>query len=131
MWCPLLVDVNVAVTQQTIVNEAKDLFERGFREVTLLGQNVDSYLWYGGGLKKDFDKATDEQQNSAVNFAKLLELVAQVSPLLRIRFSTSNPQDMTDEVLHMMVKYENICRYISLAYAIGQYKGIKANEQRL
>jgi len=110
---------------QTIVNEARDLFERGYREVTLLGQNVDSYLWYGGGLKKDFDKATEEQQTTAVNFAKLLELVAQVSPLLRIRFSTSNPQDMTDEVLHMMVKYENICRYIHLPMQSGSTRVLK------
>lgn len=104
---------------RTIVNEAKDLFHNGYREVTLLGQNVDSYFWYGGGLKKDFDKATDEQKNKTVSFAGLLEMVAQVSPLLRIRFSTSNPQDMTDEVLHTMAKYENICRYVHLPMQSG------------
>src|SRR6185312_568027 len=103
----------------TILNEAKDLFANGYREVTLLGQNVDSYLWYGGGPKKDFDNATDDQKNNAVSFATLLEMVAKVSPLLRIRFSTSNPQDMTDEVLHVMAKYENICRYIHLPVQSG------------
>src|ERR1700739_1749547 len=74
----------------TIVKEAEGLFENGYREVTLLGQNVDSSLWYGVGLKKDFDKAGEEQKNNAVSFAKLLEMVANVSPLLRVRFSTLN-----------------------------------------
>lgn len=109
----------------TIVSEAKDLFERGYREVTLLGQNVDSYQWYGGGLKKDFDKATDEQKKNAVSFAKLLEMVAEVSPLLRVRFSTSNPQDMTDEVLYSMAKYNNICKYIHLPMQAGGSRMLK------
>jgi tRNA-2-methylthio-N6-dimethylallyladenosine synthase len=93
--------------------------------VTLLGQNVDSYLWYGGGLKKDFDKADEKQKSEAVNFAGLLELVAGVSPLLRVRFSTSNPQDMTDEVLKAMVKHENICRYIHLPMQSGSTTTLK------
>ncbi|HXP49026.1 MAG TPA: tRNA (N6-isopentenyl adenosine(37)-C2)-methylthiotransferase MiaB [Bacteroidia bacterium] len=109
----------------TIVKEAEGLFENGYREVTLLGQNVDSYLWYGGGLKKDFDKAGEEQKNNAVSFAKLLEMVANVSPLLRVRFSTSNPQDMTDEVLHTMQRHENICRYIHLPMQSGSSRVLK------
>jgi tRNA-2-methylthio-N6-dimethylallyladenosine synthase len=109
----------------TIVREAQNLFDNGYREVTLLGQNVDSYLWYGGGPKKDFDKATDEQKSGAVSFANLLEMVAKVSPLLRIRFSTSNPQDMTDEVLHVMARNENICRYIHLPVQSGSTTMLK------
>lgn len=102
---------------ESIVAEARDLFARGYREVTLLGQNVDSYLWAGGGLKKEI--LTDEQRASAVNFAKLLEMVALVHPDLRIRFSTSHPKDMNDEVLHTMAKYENICKYIHLPVQSG------------
>jgi tRNA-2-methylthio-N6-dimethylallyladenosine synthase len=109
----------------SIVNEAKTLFDNGFREVTLLGQNVDSYLWYGGGPKKDFDKATDEQKANTVSFAMLLEMVAQINPLLRIRFSTSNPQDMTDDVLHIMAKYDNICDNIHLALQSGSTRVLK------
>jgi tRNA-2-methylthio-N6-dimethylallyladenosine synthase len=91
----------------SIINECQDLFNRGFREVTLLGQNVDSYYWI------------NEQQNSTVTFAKLLEMVAQISPLLRVRFSTSHPKDITDEVLYTMAKYENICKYIHLPVQSG------------
>lgn len=91
----------------SIIEEAKDLFERGFREVTLLGQNVDSYYW--------FDETKDEQ----VTFAKLLEKVALINPLLRVRFSTSHPKDITEEVLHTMARYENICRYIHLPVQSG------------
>jgi tRNA-2-methylthio-N6-dimethylallyladenosine synthase len=102
---------------ETIVNEAKDLFEQGYREVTLLGQNVDSYLYAGGGLKKEI--MTEEEKATAVNFAQLLERVALVSPLLRVRFSTSHPKDMTDEVFHIMAKYPNICNYIHLPVQSG------------
>lgn len=102
---------------ETIVKEAKDLFEKGYREVTLLGQNVDSYIWTGGGLKKDI--LTDEQKANAVTFAGLLEKVAQIHPDLRVRFSTSHPKDMTDEVLHTMAKYDNICKYIHLPVQSG------------
>lgn len=101
----------------SIVAEARDLFERGYREVTLLGQNVDSYLWSGGGLKKE--ELTDEQRAKAVSFARLLEMVAQVNPLLRVRFSTSHPKDMTDEVLETMARYHNICKYIHLPVQSG------------
>ncbi|MGZ3942919.1 MAG: MiaB/RimO family radical SAM methylthiotransferase, partial [Bacteroidia bacterium] len=102
---------------ESIVAEAKDLFDKGYREVTLLGQNVDSYLWSGGGLKKEV--LTEEQKAASTNFAKLLELVALVHPDLRVRFSTSHPKDMTDEVLHTMAKYENICKYVHLPVQSG------------
>jgi tRNA-2-methylthio-N6-dimethylallyladenosine synthase len=101
----------------SIVNEARSLFEQGYREVTLLGQNVDSYLWTGGGLKKD--KLTPEEAASALSFAGLLERVALVNPLLRVRFSTSHPKDMNDEVLHVVARYENICDYIHLPVQSG------------
>jgi len=91
----------------SIVNECNDLFERGFREVTLLGQNVDSYYF------------VDESKDEVVTFASLLEKVALISPLLRVRFSTSHPKDITDEVLHTMAKYENICKYIHLPVQSG------------
>ena len=91
----------------SILNECKDLFEKGFREVTLLGQNVDSYYF------------VDELKDETVTFAKLLEKVALISPLLRVRFSTSHPKDITDEVLHTMAKYENICKYIHLPVQSG------------
>jgi tRNA-2-methylthio-N6-dimethylallyladenosine synthase len=91
----------------SIVAEARDLFDRGYKEVTLLGQNVDSYYW------------NNEDDNSNTTFAQLLEQVALVSPLLRVRFSTSHPKDITDEVLHTMAKYENICNYIHLPVQSG------------
>ncbi|WP_417935566.1 tRNA (N6-isopentenyl adenosine(37)-C2)-methylthiotransferase MiaB [Flagellimonas beolgyonensis] len=111
---------------QSILEEVNDLWERGFKEVTLLGQNVDSYLWYGGGLKKDFDKASDMQKATSVNFAKLLELVAQAQSKMRIRFSTSNPQDMTLDVIESMAKYDNICKYIHLPVQSGSNRILKA-----
>ena len=83
---------------QSIIEEVNDLGSKGFKEITLLGQNVDSYLWYGGGLKKDFDKASDIQKATAVSFSNLLELCAEAQSKMRIRFSTSNPQDMTLDV---------------------------------
>jgi tRNA-2-methylthio-N6-dimethylallyladenosine synthase len=91
----------------SIVHECHDLFNNGYREVTLLGQNVDSYYF--------IDEANDE----IVTFAKLLEKVALISPLLRVRFSTSHPKDITDEVLFTMAKHENICRYIHLPVQSG------------
>lgn len=104
---------------KSIMTEAQELYDRGFREVTLLGQNVDSYLWFGGGLKKDFDKLTEEEKAKSTSFAQLLEMVAQIDPKLRVRFSTSNPQDMTDDVVYTMAKYENICNYIHLPVQSG------------
>ncbi len=94
----------------SIVNECRDLFERGFREVTLLGQNVDSYY---------HTSAKEDGSLEEVTFAKLMELVAQISPLLRVRFSTSHPKDITDDVLHTMARYHNICEYIHLPVQSG------------
>jgi tRNA-2-methylthio-N6-dimethylallyladenosine synthase len=91
----------------SIVAEATDLFNRGFKEVTLLGQNVDSYHWM------------NEQNNEAVTFAMLLEKVALIDPSLRVRFSTSHPKDITDEVLHTINKHKNICKYIHLPVQSG------------
>ncbi len=102
---------------ETIIKEAEDLFEQGYREVTLLGQNVDSYLWTGGGLKKE--NPTKEELQNSTTFAQLLEKVALVNPNLRVRFSTSHPKDMTDDVLYAIAKYENICDYIHLPVQSG------------
>lgn len=110
---------------QSIMTEIQDLWNQGFKEITLLGQNVDSYLWYGGGLKKDFDKATDMQKASAVSFDQLLEMVAVAFPKMRIRFSTSNPQDMHEEVLHVIAKYPNICKHIHLPVQSGSNRILK------
>ncbi|WP_245625628.1 tRNA (N6-isopentenyl adenosine(37)-C2)-methylthiotransferase MiaB [Flagellimonas eckloniae] len=111
---------------QSILEEVNDLWEKGFKEITLLGQNVDSYLWYGGGLKKDFEKASEIQKAASVNFARLLELTAKAQPKMRIRFSTSNPQDMTLDVIEAMAKYENICNYIHLPVQSGSNRILKA-----
>ncbi|MGB1308315.1 MAG: tRNA (N6-isopentenyl adenosine(37)-C2)-methylthiotransferase MiaB [Oceanihabitans sp.] len=110
---------------QSIIEEVNDLWNKGYKEITLLGQNVDSYLWYGGGLKKDFIKATDLQKATATNFAKLLELCAIAQPKMRIRFSTSNPQDMTLDVVETMAKFENICNYIHLPVQSGSNRILK------
>ncbi|WP_081210735.1 tRNA (N6-isopentenyl adenosine(37)-C2)-methylthiotransferase MiaB [Salegentibacter sediminis] len=104
---------------QSIVEEVNDLAAKGYKEITLLGQNVDSYLWYGGGLKKDFKNASEIQKATATNFAGLLKLVAEAQPKMRIRFSTSNPQDMTLDVIEAMAKYPNICKYIHLPVQSG------------
>jgi tRNA-2-methylthio-N6-dimethylallyladenosine synthase len=98
----------------SIVAEARDLFEQGYREVTLLGQNVDSYRW---NINKKGEIEDTEQPT--VNFAQLLENVAVVNPLLRVRFSTSHPKDMTDDVLHSMAKHDNICKYVHLPVQSG------------
>jgi len=110
---------------QSILEEIKDLWDRGFKEVCLLGQNVDSYLWYGGGLKKDFVKATEMQKATATDFAQLLEQCAIAFPKMRFRFSTSNPQDMHEEVLHVIAKYENVCNYIHLPVQSGSTRILK------
>lgn len=101
----------------SIVAEAADLFQKGFREVTLLGQNVDSYKW--SEVENNKARLNSRQIDNTINFANLLERVAQVSPELRIRFSTSHPKDITDEVLHVMARYENICNYIHLPVQSG------------
>jgi len=110
---------------QSIIEEVNDLAKKGYKEITLLGQNVDSYLWYGGGLKKDFKNASNIQKATATNFAQLLELVALAQPKMRIRFSTSNPQDMTEDVLHTVAKYKNICNYIHLPVQSGSTRILK------
>lgn len=111
---------------QSILEEVNDLWSQGYREVTLLGQNVDSYLWYGGGLKKDFEKAGPMQRATAVNFSLLLDMVARARPQMRIRFSTSNPQDMTLDVIRTMAAHRNICNYIHLPVQSGSNRILKA-----
>lgn len=102
----------------SIMEEAKDLFEKGYREVTLLGQNVDSYKWSA----EENNKARLNKKNEVdeiINFANLIEMVAKIHPDLRVRFSTSHPKDITDDVLYAMKKYENICNYIHLPAQSG------------
>lgn len=105
---------------ESIVNEARDLFQQGYREVTLLGQNVDSYKWNINN-KGEIADATQP----TVNFAQLMEKVALIHPDLRVRFSTSHPKDMTDEVLQVMAKYDNICNYIHLPVQSGNSEVLK------
>jgi tRNA-2-methylthio-N6-dimethylallyladenosine synthase len=127
---------------QSIVNECRELFDKGYREVTLLGQNVDSYKWAPETekviaeiekpvlgmdlLDKVLASGEDisginpvDHSKVGVSFAELLEMVALISPDLRVRFSTSHPKDITDDVLYTIAKYDNICNYIHLAYTIG------------
>ena len=114
---------------ESILNEILILIDEGYKDITLLGQNVDSYFWSGGGLKKDLPehivqnalehKLPEEEQKKFVTFADLLEKVAVLNENLRIRFSTSNPRDMTDAVLHVMAKHENICKYVHLPVQSG------------
>jgi tRNA-2-methylthio-N6-dimethylallyladenosine synthase len=99
----------------SIVNECTELFNGGYREVTLLGQNVDSYKWSA----ENQESGTKNQEVASVNFANLLEMVALINPDLRVRFSTSHPKDITDEVLHTIAKYDNICNYIHLPVQSG------------
>ena len=109
----------------SILREIDELNQKGYKEITLLGQNVDSYLWYGGGPKKDFKKATEEQKKNSIKFSSLLDLVASSFPEIRIRFSTSNPQDMTIDVIEIMSKYNNICNYIHLPIQSGSDRILK------
>jgi len=109
----------------SIVKEAKQLFENGYREITLLGQNVDSYLWSPNSELKGKAKIKRSGSEDAVNFAQLLALVAEVDPNLRIRFSTSHPKDITDEVLLTIKKYENVCNYIHLPVQSGNSRVLK------
>lgn len=104
---------------QSVLEEIRVLQGKGVREVTLLGQNIDSYLWYGGGAKKDFEKASREARENACRFSGLLSRVAEAFPRMRIRFCTSNPHDMTDDVLDAIVSHPNICRYLHLPFQSG------------
>ncbi len=103
----------------SIIKECTDLFEQGYKEVTLLGQNVDSYYYLNPDPSPSRLLSGEKGETAAITFAMLLEMVANISPLLRVRFSTSHPKDITDEVLHTMVKYENICNYIHLPVQSG------------
>ncbi len=111
---------------QSILEEIQDLSDKNFKEIILLGQNVDSYLWYGGGLKKDFERASEIQKATATNFAELLDKIATAFPKLRVRFMTSNPQDMTLEVIKVMAKHRNVCKYIHLPIQSGSDRILKA-----
>jgi len=105
---------------QSIVAEAHDLFRQGYREVTLLGQNVDSYKW-----NLDIKGIIKDPEQPIVRFAELLEMVAKVNPDLRVRFSTSHPKDMIDDVLHVISRYENLCKYIHLPIQSGASSMLK------
>ena len=110
---------------KSILEEIQNLKDSNYKEITLLGQNVDSYLWYGGGLKKDFKKASSLQKKTSIDFAKLLKLVGEAFPEIRIRFSTSNPQDMNLDVIKTMASYANICNYIHLPVQSGSDSVLK------
>ena len=111
---------------KSILEEIQSMVDQNFKEITLLGQNVDSFLWFGGGLKKDFKKASEMAQATAVDFAQLLDLCATKFPKIRFRFSTSNPQDMSLDVIHTMAKHTNICKYIHLPVQSGSNAMLKA-----
>ena len=111
-WYRLRGDAKEAVMPVRLLKNVRDLFEQGYKEVTLLGQNVDSYYWIPILPLKVGEGET-------VTFANLLERVALIDPALRVRFSTSHPKDITDDVLLTMAKYENICRYIHLPVQSG------------
>ena len=115
---------------KSILKEIQELVDKNYKEVTLLGQNVDSYLWYGGGLKKDYKKISALRKKTAVNFAKLLKLIAQTFPKIRIRFSTSNPQDMNLEVIKTMSIHPNICKHIHLPVQSGSDKILKSMNRK-
>ena len=113
----------------SIVREAQDLFDRGYREVTLLGQNVDSYKWLGAeGTVQPIDSDTAmpvAPGTATATFADLLAMVARIHPDLRVRFSTSHPKDITDDVLHTIARYDNICNYIHLPAQSGNSRVLK------
>ena len=104
---------------ESILAEARDLWSKGYKEVTLLGQNVDSYKWSPEENNKARLNKKENEVTTVITFANLLEQVAQVNPRLRVRFSTSHPKDITDEVLHTMKRYDNICKYIHLPVQSG------------
>ncbi len=110
---------------ESILKEVAQLNKMGYKEITLLGQNVDSYLWFGGGAKKDFLKIAGEHNINTMHFADLMEKIAIENPNIRIRFSTSNPQDMKNDVLKTIAKYPNICNYIHLPVQSGSSEVLK------
>ncbi|MDA9290082.1 tRNA (N6-isopentenyl adenosine(37)-C2)-methylthiotransferase MiaB [Polaribacter sp.] len=111
---------------KSILEEVQSMVDKNYKEITLLGQNVDSFLWFGGGLKKDFKKASEMAQATAVGFAELLDMCATKFPKTRFRFSTSNPQDMSLDVIHVMAKHKNICKYLHLPLQSGSNAMLKA-----
>ena len=111
---------------KSILEEIQSMVDANYKEITLLGQNVDSFLWFGGGLKKDFKKASEIAQATAVDFAELLDMCATQFPKTRFRFSTSNPQDMSLDVIHVMAKHNNICKYLHLPVQSGSNAMLKA-----
>ncbi len=111
---------------KSILEEIQSMVDQNFKEITLLGQNVDSFLWFGGGLKKDCKNASEMAQATAVDFSQLLDLCATKFPKTRFRFSTSNPQDMSLDVIHTMAKHTNICKYIHLPVQSGSNAMLKA-----
>ena len=111
---------------KSILEEIQSMVDKNFKEITLLGQNVDSFLWFGGGLKKDLNKASEMAQATAVDFAQLLDMCATRFPKTRFRFATSNPQDMSLDVIHTMAKHRNICKYLHLPVQSGSNKMLKA-----
>lgn len=110
---------------QSIVQEATELFEQGYREVTLLGQNVDSYKWSPNAALKGKAAIEKAGETDVINFAQLLARIAQIHPALRVRFSTSHPKDITDDVLYTMKAYDNICKYIHLPAQSGNSRILK------
>jgi len=111
---------------QSILEEIQSMQDLNYKEITLLGQNVDSFLWYGGGLKKDFKNASEMAKATAVDFAQLLDMAAIRFPKMRFRFSTSNPQDMSLDVIHVMAKHKNVCKYLHLPVQSGSTSMLKA-----
>jgi len=109
----------------SIVQEATDLFQKGFREVTLLGQNVDSYKWSSEETLTSKAQIERNGTENYISFAQLLKMVAEVDPLLRIRFSTSHPKDITDDVMYTIKSYHNICNYIHLPAQSGSSRILK------
>ncbi|WP_185866430.1 tRNA (N6-isopentenyl adenosine(37)-C2)-methylthiotransferase MiaB [Blattabacterium cuenoti] len=107
----------------SIIKECENLYEKGYKEVTLLGQNVDSYLWFGGGFKKQIK--INKNNEKIIDFSKLLDLIASKLPFMRIRFSTSNPHDMSDRVIEVISKHSNICKHIHLPVQSGSNKILK------
>lgn len=103
----------------SIIQECQDIVNKNYKEVIFLGQNVDSYIWFGGGLKKDFKENNNLKKSQVIYFSDLLIMVAEKFPSLRIRFSTSNPQDMSIKIFDIIKKYPNICKHIHLPVQSG------------